>query len=91
VPKDRESLRALRQAEMRLWAAIDAEASYEQRILKPSVGKLFQNLAEADEKRELTLLLVLAGAALLAIAAGFLYPGSVLERWAEFVRSVQAF
>jgi hypothetical protein len=90
VPKDREYLRALREAEMTLWGAIsNTEAVDEQPVPKPSLGKLFRKLDDPDQKRELFLLLVLAGAALVAIIVGLFQPGSLIERWGEFVQNLR--
>jgi hypothetical protein len=76
---------------MSLWEGINPEPSIKQPFSEPSVGRLFQTLADGDQKRDLALLLILAGAALLAIGCGFFQPGSLVERWPEFVRNVQRF
>jgi hypothetical protein len=91
-PKDRQYLRALREAEMSLWLGIQTTAEvFEEPVPRPSVGKLFGELSSGHQKREFALLMILATAALIAIGSAFLQSGSFVQRWAEFVQNVGGF
>jgi hypothetical protein len=92
TPKDRQYLRALRQAEMSLWVDIQKTGEEEfQPRPKPSVGKLFTKLSTGHQKRELAMLLILATAAVVAISVSFIQSGSFLQPWSEFIKSVRSF
>jgi hypothetical protein len=92
TPKDRQYLRALREAELNLWTEIQKTAEQEcPRQPEPSLGELFTKLSTGHHRRELAMLLFLAIAAAVAVAVSFLQSGSFLQRWAEFVTNVQSF
>jgi hypothetical protein len=80
TPKDRQYLRALREAEMSLWTEIQKSA--EEPCLPqptPSLGKLFTKLSSGHQKREFAMLLILAAAASIAIAVSLVQSGSFFK------------
>jgi hypothetical protein len=77
---------------MSLWLEIQKTAADEcPPQPKASVGELFGKLSPGHQKRELGMLLVLAGAAVIAVTVAFLQSGSFVQSWAEFVQNVRTF
>ena len=73
VRQDQVGVRyALRQAEMSLWLEIQKTAMDEcPPAPEPSLGRLFAELSTNHQKRELAMLLILVGAAVMAVTVAF--------------------